>query len=156
MAESNAWTPRYAPRHGADKPEPAQQCACRERESERALAGVDMKAAPRLKLKAQLTIALVAGCITQACALLLYIVSGLTVGEVSPTAFGLFGGTTVLLAHRWIVVDMRKAFSRAVEQHHVVLEGQPPHIIKIAPTFRGHWLTMLYIQLHPELIDDGT
>jgi hypothetical protein len=26
----------------------------------------------------------------------------------------------VLLAHRWIVVDMRKAFDRAVAQHHVV------------------------------------
>lgn len=115
-----------------------------------------MRAGRRLKLKAQLTIALVAGCITQACALLLYIVSGLTVGEISPTAFGLFGATTVLLAHRWIFVDMRKAFDRAVSQHHVVLEGQPPHITKIAPAFRGYWLAMLYIQLHPELIDDGT
>jgi len=146
---------RCALRHGSDKPEPAQTCAYADIESGRGFAGFDMKAGRRLKLKAQLTIALVAGCITQACALLLYIVSGLTVGEISPTAFGLFGGTTVLLAHRWIFVDMRKAFDRAVAQHHVVLEGQPPQITKIAPAFPGHWLAMLYIQLHPELIDDG-
>lgn len=88
------------------------------------------------------------------CALLLYVFARLTVGEISPAAFGLFGGATVLLAHRWILVDMRRAFDKAVAQHHVVLEGSPPHIMKIAPTFPGYWLAMLYIQLHPELIDE--
>lgn len=115
-----------------------------------------MKAATRLKRKAQLTILLVAGCITQICALLLYMVAGLTVGDISPTAFGLFGAATVLLAHRWILVDVRKGFEKAVAQHRVVLEGSPPHIVQIARTFPGRWLAVLYIQLHPELIDDGT
>ena len=114
-----------------------------------------MKAAPRLKLKAQLTIVLVAGCIMQACALLFYIVAGLTVGAISPVAFALFGAATALLAHRWVQVDVRKAFDKAVEQRQVVLEGNPPHITHIAGTFSGRWLALLYIQLHPELIDEG-
>jgi hypothetical protein len=64
-------------------------------------------------------------------------------------------GATVLLAHRWILVDVRKAFDKAVAQHHVVLEGSPPHIMQIERTFPGRWLAVLYIQLHPELIDEG-
>jgi hypothetical protein len=115
-----------------------------------------MKAGPRLKLKAQLTIVLAVGCITEICAQLLSVVAGLTVGDMSPTAFGLFGGATVLLVHRLILVDVRKAFDKAVAQHHVVLEGSPPHITQIARTFPGRWLAVLYIQLPPELIDEGT
>jgi hypothetical protein len=74
---------------------------------------------------------------------------------MSPTASCLFGGATVLLAHRWILVDVRKAFDKAVAQHHVVLEGSPPHIMQIARTFPGRRLAVLYIQLHPELIEEG-
>ncbi|WP_454808354.1 hypothetical protein [Paraburkholderia fungorum] len=121
----------------------------------RPLARFDIKAAPGLRLKAQLTTLLVAGCITEMCALVLSILAGLTVGDMSPTAFGLFGGATVLLAHRWVLVDVREAFDKAVAQHHVVLEGSPPHIVQIARTFPGRWLAMLYVQLHPELIDEG-
>ncbi|MFM0631965.1 hypothetical protein [Paraburkholderia xenovorans] len=115
-----------------------------------------MKAATRLKLKAQLTILLVAGCITQTCAPLLSMVAGLTVGDISPTVFGLFGGATVLLTHRWIVAHVHKASDRAVAQHQVVLKGSPPHIRQVAGTFPGRWLAVLYVELHPELIDDGT
>ncbi|WCM18302.1 hypothetical protein NDK50_12580 [Paraburkholderia bryophila] len=101
-------------------------------------------------------IVLVAGCIIQMSVLLIYLVEGPAVGEVSPVAFGLFSGATVLLAHRWILVTMRRACVKAVAQHHVVLENHPPHIMKIAPTFPRRWPAMLYIQLHPELVDDGS
>jgi hypothetical protein len=60
--------------------------------SGRPSAKFDMKAATRLKLKAQLTILLVAGWITQTCAPLLSMVAGLTVGDISPTVFGLLTG----------------------------------------------------------------
>jgi hypothetical protein len=52
-------------------------------------------------------------------------------------------------------VGVRKAFDKGVAQHHVVLEGSPPHIMQIERTFPGRWLAILYIQLHPELIDEG-
>lgn len=67
-----------------------------------------------------------------------------------------FDGATVLLTHRWILVDVHKASDRAVAQHQVVLKGSPPHIRQVAGTFPGRWLAVLYIELHPELIDDGT
>jgi hypothetical protein len=57
-----------------------------------ALAKLDMKAAPRLKLKAQLTVLLVAGCMTEMCELVISIAAGLTVGDMSPTAFVVPGG----------------------------------------------------------------
>ncbi|WCM23613.1 hypothetical protein NDK50_22380 [Paraburkholderia bryophila] len=92
---------------------------------------------PSFEAQGATPIVLVAGCITKMFAFLIYVMAAPTVGEMLPAAFGLSGGTTVLLAHRWILVGTRKAFDRAVAQHHVVLEGHPPHIMKIARTFLG-------------------
>lgn len=76
-----------------------------------------------------MTIILLAGRITKVCGLVLYIIVGLTVGEMSPNVFGLFGGATLLLAHRRILVAARKPFDKAVEQRPALLAGRPPHTL---------------------------
>ncbi|AXE94721.1 hypothetical protein [Paraburkholderia terricola] len=110
-----------------------------------------MKSSLIVKLKAQLTVALIAGAIAQTSALLLSVTADLNAGAVSPTALVLYGAAAVLLVYGWIVFDARRAFGAAVRKRHLVLEGSPPHITWICPTFPGRWLALLYVHLHPEL-----
>ncbi|WP_106305299.1 hypothetical protein [Paraburkholderia sp. BL18I3N2] len=113
-----------------------------------------MKSALQVKLKAQLSTALIAGTIAQLSALLLSLTVDLSAGAVSPTALVWYGAATVLLAYRWVIFDARRAFGAAVRKGHVVLEGRPPHITWICPIFPGRWLTLLHIHLHPGLGED--
>ncbi|CAB3744423.1 hypothetical protein [Paraburkholderia rhynchosiae] len=113
-----------------------------------------MKSALIVKTQAQLTVALIAGAITQTSALLLSFTVDLSADTVSPTALVLYGAATVLLIYRWVVFDARRAFCEAVKKRQVVLEGSPPHITWICPVFAGRWLARLHIRLHPELGED--
>ncbi|MFM0197811.1 hypothetical protein PQQ65_32430 [Paraburkholderia strydomiana] len=110
-----------------------------------------MKSGLIVKLKAQLTVALIACAITQTSAILLSLAVDLSGGAVPPTALVLYGAATVLPAYRWVLSDARRAFDAALRQRHVVVEGCPPRIISIRPTFSGRWLSLLYIRMHPEL-----
>jgi hypothetical protein len=99
---------------------------------------------------------LVAGYITRTCALLLDVVAGLTAGDVSPTAFGLFGAATVLLAHRWILVDVRNGVQesgRATPRGAGRLSAS--HCSDCAYLSRA-LARGAFIQLNPEVIDDVT
>ena len=113
-----------------------------------------MKSALLVKLKAQLSIALIAGAIVQVSALLLCATVDLTEDAVSPTTLALYGAATVLLIYRWVISDARRAFRAAVRMRYVILEGSPPHINWVCPNFPGRWLTLLHIRLHPELGED--
>jgi len=106
------------------------------------------------KLKAQLTVAVIAASIAETSAIVLSLAVDLNAGAVPPTALVLYGAATVLLGYRWVLSDARRAFDAALRQRHVVVEGCPPRIISIRPTFRGRWLACLHIRLHPELGDD--
>jgi hypothetical protein len=110
-----------------------------------------LKSSLIVKLKAQSTVALIAGAIAQTSALLLSVTADLNAGAVSPTALVLYGAAAVLLVYGWTVFDARRAFGAAVRKRHLVLEGSPPHITWICPTFPGRWLALLYVHLHPEL-----
>ncbi|WP_027803598.1 hypothetical protein [Paraburkholderia dilworthii] len=110
-----------------------------------------MKSALIVKLKAQWTVALIAGAIAQVSALLLSATVDLGAHAVSPTALILYGAATVLLTYRWVIFDARKAFNAAVNKRYVIVEGSPPHICWICPAFPGRWLACLHIRLHPEL-----
>ncbi|MBB5399090.1 hypothetical protein [Paraburkholderia youngii] len=113
-----------------------------------------MKLALKAKLKAQLTVALIAGAVAQVSALLLSATVNLSPDAVSPTALVLYGAATVLLIYRCVIIDARRAFSAAVKKRYVIVEGTPPRISWIRPIFPGHWLARLHIRLHPELGDD--
>ncbi|MDR6484603.1 hypothetical protein [Paraburkholderia terricola] len=113
-----------------------------------------MKSPLIVKLKAQLTVAIIAGAIAQISALLLSVTADLSAGAVSQIALVLYGAAAVLLIYRWVVFDARRAFGAAVRKRHVVLEGSPPHMTWICPTFPGRWLALLYLHLHPELGED--
>lgn len=113
-----------------------------------------MKSALIVKLKAQLTVALIAGAIAQVSALVLSVTVDLSADAVSPTALVCYGAAAVLLIYRCVIFDARGAFSVAVGKRHVVLEGSPPHVTWLRPIFRGRWLAHLHIRLHPELGED--
>lgn len=114
-----------------------------------------MKSALLGKLKAQFSIALIAGGIAQVSALLLSATVDLSAGAVSPTTLVLYGAATVILIYLCVISDARRAFGAAVRMGHVVLKGSPPRITWICPTFPGRWLTLLHIRLHPELGEDS-
>jgi hypothetical protein len=73
---------------------------------------------------------------------------------MSPTALVLYGAASVLLIHRCVISDARRAFCAAVKKRYVIVEGSPPRIRWIRPVFPGRWLARLYIRLHPELGED--
>ncbi|MBT2790140.1 hypothetical protein [Paraburkholderia strydomiana] len=114
-----------------------------------------MKSALLGKLKAQLSIAVIAGGIAQVSALLLSATVDLSAGAVSPTTLVLYGAATVLLIYLCVVSDARRAFDAAVRIGHVVLKASPPHVTWVCPTFPGRWLTLLHIRLHPALGEDS-
>ena len=113
-----------------------------------------MKSGLKAKLKAQLTVAVIAGAVAQVSALLLSFTVDLSADAVSPTTLVLYGAATVLLTYRCVVFDARRAFSAAGKKRYVIVEGTPPHISWIRPIFPGRWLAHLHIRLHPELVDD--
>ncbi|CAB3808989.1 hypothetical protein [Paraburkholderia fynbosensis] len=113
-----------------------------------------MKSALKAKLKAQLTVALIAGAIAQVSALLLSATVDLSADAVSPTALNLYGAATVLLTYRCVILDARRAFRAAVKKRYVIVEGTPPRISWIRPIFPGRWLARLHVRLHPELGED--
>jgi hypothetical protein len=65
---------------------------------------LDLKSGLIVKLKAQLTVALIACAITQTSAILLSLAVDLSGGAVPPTALVLYGAATVLLAYRWVLL----------------------------------------------------
>lgn len=109
----------------------------------------------RTRLKARLTVLLVALAITEVSALLFSFAATLTAGGISPMAFDLLSAATVLLAQRCALLDARSAFGTAVRRHYVVLEGRPPRTIWIAAAFPGRWLALRHVRLHPELSKGG-
>ncbi|SAL08016.1 hypothetical protein AWB81_08510 [Caballeronia arationis] len=57
------------------------------------------------------------------------------------------------MAYVWVRVDAKKAFLAAVDTRQVGTDGTPPPITYISPICSRRWLVLLYVQLHPELID---
>jgi hypothetical protein len=112
-----------------------------------------MRQVHKARLRAQFTVSPVAALLAEAAALGLSIVIQATIGNIPPAAFGAFGGLTILLARRWVLVDARQAFSAAVERHQVLVEGTPPQFIYMAPACPRRWLVVPHVQLQPELID---
>ena len=114
-----------------------------------------MKANELMRFKAQLTIWLVAQLLTLAIASLLSVGLHVSGQDVPATAFAIFGAFTLVMAYVWVRVDAKKAFAAAVSMRQVTTHGAPPHITYISPSCPRRWLVLLYVQLHPELIDSG-
>lgn len=112
-----------------------------------------MKASEMMRLKAQLAAWLVAQLLTLAITSLFSIALHASGQEVPRTAFAIFGALTLVMAYFWVRADARQAFVAAVSKHQVGTDGRPPHVTYISPIFPRRWLVLLYIQLHPELID---
>lgn len=112
-----------------------------------------MKASDALRFKAQLTIWLVAELLTLAITLLFSVALHASGQDVTATAFSIFGALTLVMAYIWVRVDAKKAFAVAVAMRQVSADGTPPHITYISRSFPHRWLVLLYVQLHPELID---
>jgi hypothetical protein len=112
-----------------------------------------MKTSDTLRFKAQLTIWLVAELLTLAITFLFSVTLHASGQDVPATAFATFGVLTLLMAYIWVRVDARKAFAVAIEMRQVSTDGTPPHITYISRSFPQRWLVLLYVQLHPELID---
>lgn len=116
--------------------------------------GDTMKACAIMRFKAQLTTWLVAQLLTLAITSLLSIALHASGQRVPATAFAIFGAATLLMAYMWVRVDARNAFAIALATRLVGTSGTPPHVIYISPACSRRWLVLLYIQLHPKLIDN--
>jgi hypothetical protein len=115
--------------------------------------GDTMKAGAVMRLKAQLATWLVAQILTLAITSLLSIALHATGQMVPRTAFSIFGAVTLVMAYIWVRVDAKKAFAMAVTRRQVGTDGTPPHVTYISRACSHRWLVLLYLQLHPELID---
>ncbi|VXC17757.1 conserved hypothetical protein [Burkholderia sp. 8Y] len=73
--------------------------------------------------------------------------------EVPETIFAAFGTLTLLMAYVWVRGDARGAFSAAVKTRQVGTVGAPPRLVYISQNCARRWLVLLYVELHPELID---
>ncbi len=103
--------------------------------------------------KARLVVLLAALQVTQVTVLIASVLVGLAGTSVPRVPFALFAFATFVLARRWVIADAAKAFSDAVRNGQVRLSGTPPRIISIAPSLSRRWLVLLYVQLHPALLN---
>lgn len=115
--------------------------------------GQTMKAGGKMRLKAQLATWLVAQLLTLAVTSLLSIALHASGQDVPLTGFAIFGALTVVMAYVWVRLDAKRAFVAAVDTRQVGIDGIPPRITFISPICSRRWLVLLYVQLHPELID---
>lgn len=112
-----------------------------------------MKASEKMRFKAQLVTWLAAQLLTLAVTSLLSITLHASGQDVPAIAFAIFGALTLVMTYVWVRVDAKKAFVAAVETRQVGTAGTPVRVIYISPICSRRWLVLLYVQLHPELID---
>ncbi|MFM0053802.1 hypothetical protein [Caballeronia grimmiae] len=115
--------------------------------------GTSPKRGQKMRLKAQLATLLVAQLLTLVVTLLLSLMLRASGRAVPPAGFAIFGAVTLIMAYRWVRVDAKKAFVAAVDAGEVGIDGSPPRVNYILPICSRRWLVLLYVQLHPELID---
>ncbi|MGV7242352.1 hypothetical protein [Caballeronia sp. M23-90] len=109
-----------------------------------------------MRFKARLLVLLVAALVTQVTTFIISILVNAVGTNVPAIPFAIFACITLALTQRWILVDAAKAFGEAVAKRHVLLQGDPPQITFIVATCPKRWFVLLHIQLHPELLGQGS
>jgi hypothetical protein len=112
-----------------------------------------MKVFRKKRFTAQLIVWLMAQLLTLITSFVLLVVVHAADQQVSPTAFGLFNGATLLMTHRWTLIEIKNAFDAAVRARDIRLEGRPTRVTYVASTFPRRWMALLHMQLYPELYD---
>ena len=112
-----------------------------------------MKRGDRIRLRAKATVFGVALCVTEVLAFALLIVVRLFGIDISSIEFGAFGAVTTVLVAGWLKMDAQCAYDLADRSGFLDRDESRTKVRNVRKDCPKFWLVVLYLQLHPELMD---
>ncbi|MFT4063655.1 hypothetical protein [Paraburkholderia sp.] len=112
-----------------------------------------MKRGDRIRVRAKITVFGVALCVTEALSFVLSAVARIFAVDTSPVEFGIFGAITTVLVAGWLQMDAQRAYVVADRSGFLTRDETRTRVKSVKEGCPKLWLVVLYLQLHPELMD---